>query len=218
MPWPKDHKAATRQRIIQAAAAAFRAGGLAGVRVEDVMAAAGLTHGGFYAHFRSKEELVREALEHASAETVEQLSKPVAAAPEADHLRAVIEAYLSPAHVAHPERGCPLAALGAEIARGGDATRRTLASGVKDRLRWMRRLSPGDRRNHLSDTQAIGTLACMVGGVVLARAVGANDSPAVLEACRAFLRRALDEPARARERRRATPRRKTAPAPAHRRT
>ena len=66
MPWPDDHKARTRKKIVQAAAEAFRAGGVAGVRLEDVMARAGLTHGGFYAHFASKEELLREALEHAS--------------------------------------------------------------------------------------------------------------------------------------------------------
>src|SRR5258707_14167760 len=65
-PWPEDHKARTREKIVQAAAAAFRAGGVAGVRLEDVMARAALTHGGFYAHFASKEELLREALEHAS--------------------------------------------------------------------------------------------------------------------------------------------------------
>jgi TetR/AcrR family transcriptional repressor of nem operon len=217
MPWPKDHKAATRQRIVEAAAAAFRAGGVAGVRVEDVMAAAGLTHGGFYAHFGSKDELVREAIARASDETIDRLSKPLAALPHNEHLQSVIETYLSTAHVTHPERGCPLAALGAEIARGDDPARATLAAGVKDRLRWMRRLPAGARAELLTDDQAIGILACMVGGVVLARAVGASDAPTVLEACRSFLRRALDEPGPVRKGRRATPRRKAASAAAPRR-
>jgi TetR/AcrR family transcriptional repressor of nem operon len=189
MPWPDDHKARTRQKIVQAAAAAFRAGGVADVRLEDVMARAGLTHGGFYAHFASKEELLREALEHASTQTVAMLSKPLTRVPDESRLQVVIDAYLSPAHVAHPERGCPLAALGPEIARVGGPTHKALAEGLRGRLAWMRQLLPEDQREAASDDQIIGTLACMVGGVILARTVGANDSGAVLEACRDFLRR-----------------------------
>src|SRR5690242_15230269 len=140
MPWAKDHKARTRQKIVEAAASAFRAGGVADVRVEDVMARAGLTHGGFYAHFRSKDELLREAVEHASHQTVDMLSKSAAAVPEEDPLQAVVDTYLTTAHVAHPEWGCPLAALGPEIARADAETRRTLADGVRGRLEWMRQL------------------------------------------------------------------------------
>jgi TetR/AcrR family transcriptional repressor of nem operon len=213
MPWPANHKAATRQRIIEAAAAAFRAGGIEGVRVEDVMAAAGLTRGGFYAHFESKDELLRESLKRASAETIERLST-ASSAPQDDGVMAMIEAYLSPGHVAHPEHGCPLAALGPEIARGAADPRRALAAGVKDRLRWMRQLSVGRGARPPSDEEAIGTLACMVGAVILARTLGASDSARVLRACRAFLRRALDRPAAApRPRHRSARRRTRQPAP-----
>ncbi|MGH9373818.1 MAG: TetR/AcrR family transcriptional regulator [Vicinamibacterales bacterium] len=189
MPWPEDHKARTREKIVQAAAAAFRAGGIADVRLEDVMARAGLTHGGFYAYFASKEELLREALEHASSQTVDRLSKPLADTPGWNRFQAVIDTYLSPLHVAHPEWGCPLATLGPEIARTGGPTRGALAEGVRGRLSWMRQLLPEDQRNAASDDQIIGTLACMVGGVILARTVGGKDSGAVLDACREFLRR-----------------------------
>jgi TetR/AcrR family transcriptional regulator, transcriptional repressor for nem operon len=189
MPWPDDHKARTREKIVQAAAAAFRAGGVANVRLEDVMARAGLTHGGFYAHFASKEELLREALEHASSQTVYMLSKPLADMPCEERFQTVVEAYLSPAHVAHPERGCPLATLGPEIARTGGPTHGALAEGVRARLAWMRTLLPEDQREAASDDQIIATLACMVGGVILARTVGGKDSAAILEACREFLRR-----------------------------
>lgn len=196
MPWPEDHKVRTRGKIVQAAAAAFRAGGIAAVRLEDVMARAGLTHGGFYAHFASKEDLLREALEHAGRQTVDMLSKPMADTPAGNRLQAAIDAYLSPAHVAHPEWGCPVATLGPEIARTGEPTRRALAKGVRGRLAWMRQLLPEDQRDGASDDQIVGTLACMVGGVILARAVGAKDSGAVLDACREFLRRNPGRPAK----------------------
>jgi len=189
MPWPDDHKARTREKIVQAAAAAFRAGGVAGVRLEDVMARAGLTHGGFYAHFRSKEELLREALEYASHQTVDMLSKPLAGTAAENRFQAVIDAYLSPAHAAHPEWGCPLATLGPEIARAGGPIHRALAEGVRGRLAWMRRLLPEGPRDAAADDQIIGTLACMIGGVILARTVDGQDSAAVLDACREFLRR-----------------------------
>jgi len=192
MPWPKDHRSRTRARIVQAAAAAFRAGGIPGVRVEDVMASAGLTHGGFYAHFSSKDDLLRESLHYASSETVELLSKPLASMQPEDHFRAVLDAYLSPMHAAHPERGCPLASLGPEVARSEGPAQRNLARGVRRRLDWMRGLLSETQGDDVSDSQVIGTLACMVGGVILARAVGRRDSSAVLNACREFLHRTLD--------------------------
>ncbi|HET7221320.1 MAG TPA: TetR/AcrR family transcriptional regulator [Vicinamibacterales bacterium] len=188
MPWPEDHKARTRERIVEAAAAAFRAGGVAGVRVEDVMARAGLTHGGFYAHFDSKEALLRDALARAGDQTVEMLSKPATARAAGDRLQAVVDTYLSQAHAAHPERGCPLAALGPEIARADGPAREALAAAVTDRLAWMRGLVPPGRGTASSDTQIIGTLACMVGGIILARAAGGNRGVAILKACREFVR------------------------------
>src|SRR5262249_37363930 len=111
MPWPEEHKSRTREKIVEAASTAFRAGGISCVRVDDVMARAGLSHGGFYAHFDSKEELGCAALERASEQTIEGLSKPLADAPDAERLATVIDTYLSPAHVEHPEMGCPLASL-----------------------------------------------------------------------------------------------------------
>src|SRR5262245_57930083 len=187
MPWPVDHKARTRQKIVDAASAAFRGDGISAVRVQDVMARAGLTHGGFYAHFDSKDDLLRAALEHASDETIERLSKPLAKLRGEDRLRAVIDSYLSPAHVAHREAGCPLASLGPEVVRTGGATHESLAAAVRGRLKWMRQLLPEGQRDTVSDDDLISTLACMVGGVILARAVGGKDAIVVLSACRAFL-------------------------------
>ncbi len=142
MPWPSGHKAQTRDRIIQAASEAFLARGVSGVRIEELMASAGLTHGGFYAHFASKEELVGPALERASAQTLEMLSSMAGANDEEGPFLAAVDAYLSPAHLAHPERGCPVAALGAEVARSGGSTGRVLAQGIHERLAWMAGLLP----------------------------------------------------------------------------
>src|SRR5262245_38661537 len=138
MPWPEDHKLRTRRKIVAAASTAFRDGGISGVRVADVMARAGLTHGGFYAPFDSKHALLRAALEHASEQASAARSKRRAGVRDADGLRTVIDTCLSPVHVAHREAGCPLASLGPEIARAGGMTHRSLAEAVRGRLAWIR--------------------------------------------------------------------------------
>lgn len=195
MPWPAGHKTRTRDRIIRAAAEAFRARGVAGVRVEDVMAAAGLTHGGFYAHFSSKEELLGPALEQAGLETLERLSSAAAEVQPTDRLGAAIDAYLSSAHAAHPGAGCPVAALGPDVARSGSRSRARLARGIRERLAWMRGLFPGGARR---DEDAVGALACMVGGIILARIASGEESNEILERCRRFLHRACETRAPAR--------------------
>jgi TetR/AcrR family transcriptional repressor of nem operon len=187
MPWPKDHTSQTRRKIVAAASTALRADGISRVRIEDVMTRAGLTHGGFYAHFDSKADLLREALVHAAEETIETLSKPLAGMPNEERWRTVIDSYLSPAHVAHPEAGCPLATVGPEIVRADSTTRKRLAGLVKERLTWMRQLLPQRRRKAISDECVIGSTACMVGGVILARAVSGKEAGAILGACREFI-------------------------------
>lgn len=193
MPWPKDRKSQTRDRIVEAAAAAFRAEGVSGVGVDEIMAGAGLTRGGFYAHFPSKDELLAQALERASAQTLDTLSQALQSVPAEERLHAAIDTYLSPRHAAHAGRGCPVAALAPEIARAGGKSRRVLARGVKRRLDWLRELTPRRRRGRAQDEQVVGALAGMVGGLILARAVGGRESDRVLEACRGFLHRALHE-------------------------
>src|SRR4029450_1079615 len=116
MPWSSTHKTETRQRILEAAASAFRAEGVGAIGVGDVMGRAGLTHGGFYAHFESKEQLVTEALRYASGQTTRTFDRTAASAGDRA-LEAVIDSYLDPAHLAHPERGCVVASLGPEAAR-----------------------------------------------------------------------------------------------------
>src|SRR5262249_49473834 len=144
-------------------------------------------------HFSSKDDVLRESLDYASGQTLEMLSKPLARTPAAGRFQAVVDAYLSAAHVAHPELGCPLASLGPEIARAGGRPLRSLASGVKNRFAWMRQLLTESRCDSITDSQVVGTTATMIGGVILARTLPDKDSTVVLNACREFLRPTFGE-------------------------
>jgi TetR/AcrR family transcriptional repressor of nem operon len=193
MPWPKNYKAETRARIVATAAATLRANGVTGVGVVDTMGRAGLTHGGFYAHFGSRDNLLIEALEYANRESLAPLMRSLQDAPTEAQLRAVADAYLSPWHVRHVDVGCPVAAVGPEVARAGGAMLRKLRRMVRERLAWLRSLVPAGRSGQRREEQVVGVLACMVGGLSLARAVGGRESTELLEACRGFLHRALGE-------------------------
>lgn len=132
MPWSREHKRETRQRIVQAAADAFRERGIDGVGVADIMKRAGLTHGGFYAHFKSKDDLVKAAFE--------QMSREIADTVGATD-------YLAELHMLHPERGCPLPTVGTELARSGAKMRRSVAGEIRARLaRVAERLGNGGTR------------------------------------------------------------------------
>src|SRR3954470_21671951 len=105
-------KEATHERIVEAAARAIRRSGYGGAGVADIMKEAGLTHGGFYAHFASREAMLAEAADRAGAESVALASQVAASAPPGQALQAMMRAYLSPAHIAAIETGCPVSALG----------------------------------------------------------------------------------------------------------
>jgi len=191
MPWSSTHKTETRQRILEAAASAFRAEGVGAIAVGDVMGRAGLTHGGFYAHFDSKEQLVAEALRYASGQTTRTFDHTASAAGDRA-LRAVVDSYLDPAHLAHPERGCVVASLGPEAARGRRGVKRSLAQIIRARLDRLRRLMPASLSKRARNEKAAGAFACMVGGLILARGLGDEEGERLLEDCRAFLHQALE--------------------------
>jgi TetR/AcrR family transcriptional regulator, transcriptional repressor for nem operon len=175
VPWSKEHKRETRERIVRAAADAFRERGIDGLGVADIMKRAGLTHGGFYAHFKSKDELVKAAFE--------QMSREIADTVGATD-------YLAELHMLHPERGCPLPTVGTELARSGAKMRRGVAGEIRARLaRIGERL--GKRRDKEADVA--GAFACMVGGMLIARALPESEGSAFLGRCRAFLRGAIGE-------------------------
>lgn len=160
--------ARNRDRIVDAAARLFRDKGFDGVGVDAIMKEAGLTHGGFYGHFASKEALSAEAMTHALARSHERQSG-------ASDLDSLVSDYLSERHRASRADGCAVAALGGDLGRQAPVVRRTLNAAVRrqvDRLvGLLKRGTPATRRR-----RAIATYAGMVGTLMLARAV---DDPAL---------------------------------------
>src|SRR5947209_2231364 len=110
-------KEATHERIVETAARAIRRSGYNGTSVADIMKEAGLTHGGFYAHFASREAMLAEAADRAGAESVALSARVAATVQPQQALRALLRAYLSKEHVQNAEIGCPIAALGSEMPR-----------------------------------------------------------------------------------------------------
>jgi TetR/AcrR family transcriptional repressor of nem operon len=176
----REKAAENRERIIAAASRLFREHGFDNVGVDAIMDSVGLTHGGFYRHFRSKDDLAAAAVTHGLAVSAERH----AAHTSLDEYAA---AYLSPAHRDAPGAGCLIAALGGEMARQGGEIRGALAAhlpGVLERIAaQVEGDTPAARRQ-----QAITTLASLVGALVLARAV---DDPALSDEILATTRDAI---------------------------
>ena len=172
----KEQTAETRQRIVDAAAALFRRHGIDAVGVDAIMHAAGLTHGGFYGHFPSKEALVAEVAAASLGRAATRWERIAQEAEPDDALRQIVGSYLHPDHVKAPERGCVLTTLGAEVARRPEA-RPAITGSVRDMLNALERCLPGGE-------SAPAALSTMVGAVVLARLV---DDPDLAEG---FLRAA----------------------------
>src|SRR5438046_2366267 len=119
-------KEATHERIVEAGARAIRRCGYDGIGIADIMKQAGLTHGGFYAHFASREAMLAELADRAGADAIATFLRITAAVPAEQSLQALLRAYLSKEHVKNPEVGCPIAALGTEMPRQAPAVRRAI--------------------------------------------------------------------------------------------
>lgn len=165
-----SRKEVTHERIVNAAARAIRRSGYDGTSVADIMKDVGLTHGGFYAHFASREVMLAEAADRAGAESVATLARVGADAPPQAALRAMIRAYLSKEHVDGAETGCPMAALGSEMPRQAPKVRRAATRRIKEVIDVVARHS-ADQREPGAYEHALVTVATMVGALVLARAV-----------------------------------------------
>jgi TetR/AcrR family transcriptional repressor of nem operon len=175
-----SRKEATHERIVEAAGRAIRRSGYSGTGVADIMKQAGLTHGGFYAHFDSRDAMLAEAADRAGAETVATMERVAAAAPPEQALRAVIRTYLSQAHVEAIETGCAVAALGSEMPRQAPKVRRAATRRIKEMIDLVGRQLP-DWGQPGAHERALVTVATAVGALVLARAV---DDPKLSDAVR----------------------------------
>lgn len=165
----REQAAQNRERIVEAAAQLFRERGFEGIGVADLMKEAGLTHGGFYGHFSSKEDLIAEASARALTDSLAVWSK-LAAEASGDPLSTVAGAYLSSGHRDNPGEGCVLAALGPDVSRQGPAVRRTVTDHVRSAVELLAKLVPS-RSKAARRRKAISTYATLVGAMVIARAV-----------------------------------------------
>ena len=173
--------AETRDRIVRTAADEFRLKGIEGAGLSDLMAAAGLTHGGFYRHFESKDQLVAEAFSAAAASVKDKLGAFTAGAEPGHGLEAAVFGYLSAAHRDDPTFGCPIAALGSELVRQDPALRAEATRHLEEIVELIgaqlkRPSSPASRR------KALSVLSTMVGALTLSRLVTDDAmSDAILE-------------------------------------
>ena len=185
MRYAAGHKEQSRERILGAAADLFRRRGIAATGVDAVMAAAGLTPGGFYAHFRSKEALVAAAVATAGARARERGLAPYADLTGTAWARRFVESYLSDEHRDDRATGCFVPSLAAEVARGGPASRRNFERGLRGFFELVE-----SRTRGASDAEArrraVSAVAVCVGGLLLSRAVLDRElSREILANCRA---------------------------------
>ena len=181
-----SRREATHDRIVETAARAIRRAGYQGVGVADIMKEAGLTHGGFYAHFASRNALLVEALERAGQDGVAHMRRRMAErqAQGVSEFRALVEAYLSEAHLSGAEHGCPVAALCSEMPRQAPEVREASAQRVQGMVSLVKRALPANT----PASTAMVVASTMVGALQMARALGDNaQGKALLKANRQSL-------------------------------
>lgn len=176
-----QEKRRSRHRIIASAARLFRDNGIDGTSVADVMKDAGLTHGGFYRHFDTKDDLLDSALAAAFAEMVETIDAALASDRTRSPEQLFRDFYLRDDHVQNPSLGCPAAALGSEIARVPARARHAFSTGIRAMIAVIVRARPGRDE----EAQAARALAMAVGAVMIARASDDDTAQLILSACRA---------------------------------
>ena len=166
MRYELEHKTRTRDRIVRNAARKLRAEGLSGSGVASVMKASGLTVGGFYKHFRSKDELLAEAIAQGFLESSEKIYSSLQNVPREDRWKEIVRWYLSPEHCDQPGTGCPVAALAPDIARAKLSVRKRIAGLIKG-YRWVE-FMPG-RSAAEREQNFLVILSAMAGAVSIAR-------------------------------------------------
>lgn len=169
MRYTAEETAEKHRRLVEVAANMMRKDGLDGVSISEVMKAAGMTHGAFYSHFKTKEEMAEEALAWVSDKTDSATTETITTA--AEPLAALLKSYLSTDHRDNTAAGCTIATMSIEAGRK-DFGRGVLTMQIK---RWVQKLADGIKwkKNDANRNQAILTVSAMVGGLILARTV--ND-------------------------------------------
>jgi TetR/AcrR family transcriptional repressor of nem operon len=187
MRYDAEHKERTRALLLKEAARAIRAKGPQRIGVAAIMAKAGLTHGGFYAHFTSKDELVAEAVGAMFTDSGTRLQKMLSELPPDEALAAYADFYLSPRHRDDRGRGCPIPALSADVPHLSPAARRAFGDGIAQLGNILADLLR--RMNHPQPVQAASSLLSeLSGALALARCLGSGEqSDALLAASRAAL-------------------------------
>jgi TetR/AcrR family transcriptional repressor of nem operon len=174
MRYSKEHKLETHARIVKKASVRLREKGAHGVGVADLMKEAGLTHGGFYAHFASREALVIEAFAYAMDRATERWRKLAEQTPSDKRLSTIVDSYLTPLHRDDPGHGCAVPTLGAEIARESPKTRRAFAAKLEQMIDMMAdQILDVPRKT--ARKQAMATLATMMGTMVMSRIAGNGE-------------------------------------------
>ncbi len=166
----RDEAARTRERIVAGASEMFRERGLSGVSVSDVMANAGLTHGGFYAHFASRDELVGEAIRYALLQSAQRIYLSALKAGDTPGYSKLIQRYLTVEHRDHPGSGCAIASLGSEIAHSGGISSEVFAQGFCELIDLLEKLSP-ERTRKARKAHILSVMSALSGALVLARSV-----------------------------------------------
>ena len=188
----QTEKRKNHERIVRIAAKRFREKGLEGVGVADLMNEVGLTVGGFYKHFDSRDDLVVEALRYALSTRRSQAAAAASGGPPLTYAK-LVEDYLSEEHRDHPGSGCVISALAGDIARSGKRTRAVLTEEIRNALQLIADLTPGKVEEPTRST-AILTLSALVGAVGLARAVSDEAlSREILQSVGELLKRELGE-------------------------
>lgn len=182
MRYSDSHKQETHQRIVDSASALLRESGVNGIGVADLMRSVGLTHGGFYAHFESKEQLVAEAVSIALGQTIARLRAAADGVPRNVARQALVDSYLDARHRDNPGKGCAAAALGADVSRLGPEARTAFEQRLEEIVELLQDYGGGrgDGRK-----KALVLFSTLVGAMVLARAVKSKAvSEEILQAAR----------------------------------
>ena len=173
----------SHQRIVEGASRLMRQNGIESTSVNDVMKRAGLTHGGFYRHFESKEELVSAALDEAFEEARTLIEEAYRTRGPEKGAEAYYEHYLSEGHIEHPELGCPVAALSMDVARSPQSVKDSFATGFNRTVDKLADYGDGSAQDNRA--AALRKLAMLAGAVMIARACDPQTAHAVVAACKA---------------------------------